>query len=105
MKKLDGETNDDYFFETAGLGGRFHSGYEWLLELLRGDICWGTYFSRLPSLSYQERHDMYIIRREVLGIVTPPYSMGVYVTDRSLYREAVEYLRQHQASEQQATVS
>lgn len=101
MKKLDGETNDDYFSETAGFGGRLHQGYECSLELLRGDICWGTYFQRLGSFSLAERHDMYFLRREVLGITIPSCSMGVYVTDRSFYRQAVEYLRQHQTSEQQ----
>jgi len=105
MKKLDGETNNDNFSETEGLGIRVHQGYECLLELLRGDICWNTYFSRFNSLSFTERHDMYYLRKSILGLDIPSISMGVYIRDRSYYREAVEYLRQHQASEQQETVS
>ena len=105
MKKLDGVEEHDYFSETAGFGSWFHSGYECVLELLRGNICWATYLDRLDNICNSERVDAYYIRGEVAQLNIPSRTLGVYVTDQSAYDKAIKYFRLYQASQQQENVS
>jgi|SRR6056297_676003 len=102
MKKLEGK-NDDNIFEEEGPGFRVHQGYECLLELLQSRISFSTYVERAHQCSFTERLDAYNLR-ERIGLDVPLDSMGVYIEDRSFYFKAVEYLREHQESEQQAGV-
>ena|SRR6056297_2065193 len=102
MKKLEGK-NDDNILQAEGLGFRVHQGYECLLEFLQSRICLSTYVERIHQCSYEERHDAYNLRKRI-GLDFPSNTLGVYVTDRSYYFKAVEYLREHQTSEQQAGV-
>lgn len=104
MKKLDGRTTeDDNILETKGPWSGVYQRYECLLELLSGEYCWGTYVDRVRQLSYEERRDCRDLRRYLGGHVPSP-SVGVYVRDRSLLRQAIEYIRSHHEGEQQDEV-
>lgn len=102
MKKLDGDKDYDYIPETTGIGGELYQRYECLLELLRGAYCWSEYLERVEQLRYSERMACYRLRMLTLGLRIPYDTVGVYVTDRSYYRQAIEYLREYQESERQA---
>lgn len=104
MRKLEGETNNDNFSETEGLGSELYQRYEWLFKLLRSEHCWGTYFQGMRKFSFAQRNDWAVLRDRI-GLDVPSRSMGVYVTDRSFYRKAIEYLREYQDREQQERVS
>lgn len=102
MKKLDGDKDYDYIPETTGIGGELYQRYECLLELLRGAISWGEYLERINQLRYKEGMACYRLRKDILGLDIPYSQVGVYVTDRCYYRQAIKYLREYQESERQA---
>lgn len=103
MRKLEGD-NYDNILQEEGLGFRVHKGYECLLELLQSRICFSTYVERVNQCSSTERREAYNLRKRI-GLDFPSGTLGVYVEDRSFYDKAVEYLREHQASERQEGVS
>jgi hypothetical protein len=105
MRKLEGETNNDNFSETEGLGSELYSRYGLLLGVLRGERSWSSYMQEIMGCSIEERRACYTLRK-YLRINIPSYPLGVYFSDGgSAYRKAIEYLREHQESEQQERVS